>query len=178
MGKPCSSCFSCPSLGRMKLKNVKPEKVRALIRDKRGFGLSSRTVQLVHTVLGKALKDAVRDEILHRNVVAAFKPPKRTKKEMHPLTPKQARLFLDVAKGDRHHALYIVAITTALREGELLGLRWEHVGLDAGKLAVKRQLTRTKDGLSPSRPPRGVRGARSGSPGTPWTPSMPTVSAS
>jgi integrase len=57
-----------PSLGTIKLKNLKPEKVRALIRDKRDSGLSSRTVQLIHTVLGKALKDAVRDEILHRNV--------------------------------------------------------------------------------------------------------------
>ena len=82
-----------PGLGKIKLKYLKPEKVRALIRDKRGSGLSSRTVQLIHTVLGKALKDAVRDEILHRNVAAAVKPPKRTKKDMHPLTPDQARLI-------------------------------------------------------------------------------------
>ena len=143
-----------PGLGKTKLKNLKPEKVRALIRDKRSSGLSSRTVQLVHTVLGKALKDAVRDEILYRNVAAAVKPPKRTKKEMHPLTPDQARLFLDVAKEDRHHALYVVAITAGLREGELLGLRWEDVNLDAGKLAVKRQLTRTRDGLSFTAPKR------------------------
>ena len=144
-----------PGLGKIKLKNLKPEKVGALIRDKRGSGLSSRTVQLIHTVLGKALKDAVRDEILHRNVAAAVKPPKRTKKEMHPLSPEQARLFLDVAKEDRHHALYVVAVTAGLREGELLGLRWGDVDLDASKLAVKRQLTRTSDRLSFTAPKRG-----------------------
>jgi integrase len=144
-----------PGLGKIKLKNLKPEKVRALIRDKRDSGLSSRTVQLIHTVLGKALKDAVRDEILHRNVAAAVKPPKQTKREMHPLSPDQARLFLDAARKDRHHALYVVAITTGLREGELLGLRWEDVDLDAGKLAVRKQLTRTSDGLSFTAPKRG-----------------------
>ena len=144
-----------PDLGKTKLKNLKPEKVRALIRNKRGSGLSGRTVQLIHTVLGKALKDAVQDEILHRNVVAAVKPPKRTKKEMHPLSSEQARLFLDTAQEDRHHALYVVAITVGLREGELLGLRWEDVDLDAGKVAVMRQLTRTKDGLSFTAPKRG-----------------------
>jgi integrase len=142
-------------LGKIKLKNLKPEKVRALIRDKRDTHLSSRTVQLIHTVLGKALKDAVRDEILHRNVAAAVRPPTRTKKEMHPLSSEQARLFLKVARGDRHHALYLVAITAGLREGELLGLRWGDVDLDGGKLAVKRQLTRTKDGLSFTAPKRG-----------------------
>src|SRR5215217_3303622 len=93
-----------PGLGKIKLKNLKPEKVRALIRDKRGSGLSSRTVWISCTVLGKALKDAVRDEILHRNVTAAVKPPKRTKREIHPLSPDQARLFLDAAREDRHHA--------------------------------------------------------------------------
>jgi site-specific recombinase XerC len=144
-----------PGLGKTKLKNLKPEKVRALIRDERGSGLSSRTVQLIHTVLGKALKDAVQDEILHRNVATAVRPPKRNKKEMHPLTPEQSRLFLDIAKKDRHHALYVVAVTAGLREGELLGLWWEDVDLDAGKLAVKRQLTRTKDGLSFTTPKRG-----------------------
>jgi integrase len=97
----------------------------------------------------------VRDEILHRNVAAAVKPPKRTKKEMHPLTPNQARQFLDAARDDRHYALYLVAITAGLREGELLGLRWEDVDLDMGKVAVKRQLTRTSDGLSFTAPKRG-----------------------
>lgn len=143
-----------PSLGKIKLKNLKPDKVRALMRDKRNSGLSSRTVELIHTVLGKALKDAMRDEILHRNVAAGVKPPKRTKKEMHPLAPEQARLFLDVAREDRYHALYVVAITAGLREGELLGLQWKDVDLDASKLAVKRQLTRTKDGLSLTAPKR------------------------
>jgi site-specific recombinase XerC len=95
-----------PALGNIRLKNLKPEKVRALIHDKRNSGLSSRTVQPIHTVLGKAPKDAVRDEILYRNVAAAVKPPKRTKKEMYPLSHEQARLFLDLAREeDRHHAL-------------------------------------------------------------------------
>ena len=133
--------------------------MRALIRDRRSSGLSSRTVELIHTVLGKALKDAGRDEILHRNVAAAVKPPKRTKKEMHPLSPEQARLFLYVAREDRHHALYVVAITAGLREGELLGLRWEDMDLTRAR-SRSRGNSRARATGYPSPPPRGARRAR------------------
>lgn len=146
-------------LGNTKLKNLKSEKVRALIRDKRSSGLPSRTVELIHTVLGKALKDAGRDEILHRNVAAEVKPPKRTNKEMHPLSPEQARLFLDVAREDRHHALYVVAITAGLREGELLGLRWEDMDLARAR-SRSRGNSRARATGYPSPPPRGARRAR------------------
>lgn len=67
---------------------------------------------------------------------------------MHPLTPDQATAFLKTAEGDRLEALFVLAITAGLREGELLGLRWEDVDLEAGKLSVRQQLTRTRDGLS------------------------------
>jgi integrase len=80
-------------------------------------------VQLIHTTLRKALQQAVSDGILPRNICEAVKAPKRVKKEMRPLTAEQTKNFLDAAKGDRLEALYILAITTGLREGELLGLR-------------------------------------------------------
>ena len=56
---------------------------------------------------------------------------------------------------DRLRALYVLAITAGLREGELLGLRWEDVNLERELLQVRRQLTRTRDGLSFTAPKRG-----------------------
>lgn len=126
-----------------------------MYRRKLDAGLSSRTVQIIHTVLRKALQQSVRDDVLPRNVCDAVKPPRRVKKEMRPLTPEQAKTLLEAARGDRLEALYILAITADLREGELLGLRWEDVNLEGRVLRVRRQLTRTKDGLSFTTPKRG-----------------------
>ena len=113
-------------------------------------------MRLVHTVLNKALKQAVLDGALPRNVCAAVKAPRQVKREIHPLDPAQASLLLEAAKGDRLEALYVVAITAGLREGELLGLLWEDVDLERGAVRVRRQLARTKKhGISFTTPKRG-----------------------
>jgi integrase len=69
-------------------------------------------------------------------------PPRVRRPEIHPLTPEQARTFLDAARGDRLEALYSVALAIGLRQGEALGLRWEHIDLDGGELRVRVALQR------------------------------------
>jgi integrase len=144
-----------PELGRVRLKALKSRDVRRLYREKLEAGLSPRTVQIIHTVLRKALQQAVRDDVLPRNVCDAVTAPRQTKKEMQPLTPEQAKRLLENVHEDRLSALYILAVTAGLREGELLGLRWEDVDLERKLLQVRRQLTRTRDGLSFTAPKRG-----------------------
>ena len=137
-----------PALGRVKLKALTPAHVRGLYREKLEAGLSARTVRYVHTTLHKALKQAVMDGLIPRNVTEAVKPPQPTREEMHPLTPEQAKLLLQTAHevGDRLEALYVLAIHTGLRQGELLGLKWDDVDLDDGSLQVRRTLAMTKSG--------------------------------
>src|ERR671910_3201102 len=137
-----------PTLGRVKLKVLTPTHVRGLYREKLEAGLSARTVRYIHTTLHKALKQAVMDGLIPRNVTEAVKPPQPTREEMHPLTPEQAKLLLQTAHevGDRLEALYVLAIHTGLRQGELLGLKWDDVDLDDGSLQVRRTLTITKNG--------------------------------
>ena len=79
-----------------------------------------------------------------------MKPPQPTREEMRPLTPEQAKLLLQVAheSGDRLEALYVLAIHTGLRQGELLGLKWDDVDLEDGSLQVRRTLAITKNGPS------------------------------
>ncbi len=144
-----------PELGRVRLKALKSRDARRLYREKLEAGLSPRTVQIIHTVLRKALQQAVRDDVLPRNVCDAVTAPRQTKKEMQPLTPEQAKRLLENVHEDRLRALYILAVTAGLREGELLGLRWEDVDLERKLLQVRRQLTRTSDGLSFTAPKRG-----------------------
>src|SRR5215216_3877889 len=138
-----------PALGRVKLKTLTPAHVRGLYREKLEAGLSARTVRYIHTTLHKALKQAVMDGLIPRNVTEAVKPPQPTREEMHPLTPEQAKVLLQTAHEtrDRLEALYVLAIHTGLRQGELLGLKWDDVDLEDGSLQVRRTLAITKSGL-------------------------------
>jgi integrase len=85
---------------------------------------------------------------LPRNVTEAVVPPKVSRdarKEIQPLSQEQARALLATARGARMEALYVLAVSAGLRQGELLGLRWQDVDLEGGTLSVRRQLTRSKE---------------------------------
>jgi integrase len=137
-----------PALGSLKLKAITPAHVQVLYRSKLNSGLSGRTVKLIHTVLNKSLKYAVHHGLIPRNSCESVTPPRVMKKEIKALSPQEAKRLLESAKGERFEALYVLAITAGLREGELLGLRWQDVNLDAETLSVRQQLTRTRSGLS------------------------------
>ena len=71
-------------------------------------------------------------------------PPKIRQDEITPLDADQARTLLEVAKGDRYDALYVVTLTCGLRMGEALGLKWSDIDLNKGTLRVNRQLQRMR----------------------------------
>ena len=123
-----------PTLGRIKLENLTPVHLRALYRERLEIGLAHRMVQLVHTTLHRALKQAVADGLIPRNAADVVKGPRPVRKEIKPLRPEQARTLLTPARGDRLEALYVLAVTTGMRQGELLGLKWEDTDLEAGTL--------------------------------------------
>jgi integrase len=135
-----------PALGHVKLKALSPAHLQGFYRDRLDAGLSPCTVQRLHAVIHRALKQALRWGLVPRNVSEATDPPKAQRKEIRPLTPEQVRTLLKTAQGDRLEALYVLAITTGLRQGELFGLKWEDVDLAAGRLSVRRTLTTPKGG--------------------------------
>lgn len=135
-----------PTLGRVLLKALTPAHVRALHREKLDEGLAPATVRKIHSTLHKALSQAVADGLLPRNA-ADVKAPRPAPEEMRPLSEDEARTFLQVVEesGDRFEPLYVLAITTGLRRGELLGLRWDDADLDSsatGTLRIGRALVR------------------------------------
>src|SRR3712207_16227 len=101
-------------------------------------GLSARRVRYIHVTMRKALKDAVRLQRLPRNIADAAIPSKARKTTIKPLTQEQMRILLDASSGDRLEALYVLAITTGMRQGELLGLQWKDIDLEAGTVTVNR----------------------------------------
>jgi integrase len=92
--------------------------------------------------LRKALKQAVLDGLIPRNACEAVKPPKVERKEITPLDQQQAKFLLESAREDRLEALYVLAVHTGMREGELLGLKWEDVDLEGGTLRLRHALVR------------------------------------
>ena len=130
-----------PALGRIKVKNLTPTHVRGLHREKLDAGLAPATVRKIHSTLHKAFAQAVSDGLIPRNA-AAIKAPRPDPEEMHPLSADEASALLEAARGERFEALYMLAITTGLRRGELLGLRWRDVNLEHGVLRVGHALVR------------------------------------
>lgn len=135
-----------PTLGRIRLARLTVEDLEALYAAKLREGLAPMSVRHVHTVLGQALRRAVRTGRLLRNVAELAKPPRVEHREMRTLTVDQVGCLLQVAAGDRLEALYVLACTTGARQGELLGLRWRHLDLDAGTLEVAGTLQRLPKG--------------------------------
>jgi integrase len=129
-----------PTLGRTKLDKLNAMQLERLYGQKLDAGLSARRVRYIHVTIRKALKDAVRLQLLSRNVADAAIPPRQVKSEIEPLTQEQLRALLDAARDDKLHTLYVLAITTGMRQGELLGLMWKDIDLEAGTLKVSRSV--------------------------------------
>jgi integrase len=148
-----------PTLGRVRLKALTPAHVQGLYRAKLDSGLAPRTVQYIHVTLHKALKQALRWGLVSRNAAEAVNAPRPIKKEISPLSPDQSRALLEAAREDRLRALYVLAVTVGLRQGELLGLRWEDINLDTATLVVARSLSMSGPGPT-FVPPKTAKGRR------------------
>jgi len=105
---------------------------------------STRTVRDACTVLRSALSNAVREELVPRNVGALARMPQAQPQKVRPWSVEEARLFLEPANAaaDPRYAAYVLVLVLGLRRGELLGLRWDCVDLERGELRVGWQLQR------------------------------------
>jgi integrase len=129
-----------PALGRAKLTDLRRPAIRKLYREKKQSGLKSRTVEYIHVTLHKALNDAVGDRLINYNPTEGLKLPHKDAEETKALSPEQVSALLRAARGGRLEALYVVALHTGLRRGELLALRWDDVDFEKGTLRVDQSL--------------------------------------
>jgi integrase len=131
-----------PALGAIQLSKLTAQQVQAFYAVKLDVGLSSSTVRDIHKVLHHALGDALRIGLIPRNVTDLLDAPRANHREMQVYTPNQVRRFLAAASGHRLEALFILAVTTGMRQGELLALKWRDVDVDGGFLQVRATLKR------------------------------------
>ncbi|MEM9653701.1 MAG: site-specific integrase [Actinomycetota bacterium] len=134
-------------LGASKLKALAPLEIESFYADlaetgsRAGKPLSAKSVRNTHVVLRKALADAERLGLVPRNAAAAAKPPTVQPKEQQTWDSDQLVQFFETVGDDLFFAAYVLAATTGMRRGEVLGLRWSDVDLDGGQLAVRQTVT-------------------------------------
>ncbi len=140
-----------PDLGEVLLRELSAPQVRAWLNRKlitpghRGRVLSARSVAYLHAVLRSALADAVRDDLIARNVCLLVSPPRPGRSSASTLTPEDIAKVLVKSEGSALRPLWVLLIAVGLRKGEALALHWEDLDLTTGTIHVHRTLQRMRD---------------------------------
>ena len=131
-----------PLVGHLRLATLTPQAVQAAYAALLQKGLSRRSVEQTHTVLHRALRQAVLWGLMLRNPTEAVTVPRPSRREMHTLTEEEVGRLFRASRGHRLHALWVLLATTGLRLGEALGLLWSDIDFAPGRLVVNRALQR------------------------------------
>jgi integrase len=137
--------LSGETFGKTLLTKLTTPQVQRLLNEKHKSGLSPKTVKHIRDCLRAALNVAVNDwDLIPRNPASKAKPPKPTKRPMQVFDGEQAKRFLEVAANHRLNALFCVALVLGPRQGEVLGLQWTNLDLQAGTLRIEGALKRNE----------------------------------
>jgi integrase len=128
-----------PNLGHIQLKHLTPQAISTYY-GKAIKKLSARTVHHQHRVLSQALKYAVKQGFLGRNPAELVDPPSPKKRKMRTLVEGEVKVLLDVAKDNFYYPVIYTALSTGLRQAELLGLRWRDIDLEMMSISVSQVL--------------------------------------
>jgi len=131
-----------PRIGSIALKNLNLARIEQFYAELLQDGVGIRTVRIIHSILHRALNKAVRYDLIVKNPAHGAALPKYRHPEMKFLDETQVPVFLVAAKGSPYEALYYLAITTGMREGELFGLQWSDLHWSDGLLYIQRQSQR------------------------------------
>lgn len=133
-----------PDLGKYKLSSITSRQIQNLYSRKLSSGLSKKTVHHIHTYLRRVLNEAVKWELIHRNPCDGVTPPRVEKKPPQVWTIDQAQTFLSAVKGHRWEGIYLIALTTGARRGEILGLEWDNLNWSKHTIAIQKTINEIK----------------------------------
>lgn len=133
-----------PTIGTIPIAKLTGQHLADLYAGRLETGQSARSVEQLHSVLHSAFRQAVRWDLITRNPADLVSPPRPKRHEITALTGDQARTLLATAAGDELEALYVLALTTGMRQGELLGLTWSAVDLAGARIEVRSSLVRRR----------------------------------
>lgn len=131
-----------PGLGHVFLHQLTAQQIQSFYSKKLQEGLKPGSISVIHGVLHKALETAVKWNLISRNVASLVNAPRRNPQEIYALSSDDAKKLIQAARESNIEALLIIAVTTGMRRGEILGLRWSDIDLDHGLLYIRRTLNR------------------------------------
>jgi integrase len=147
-----------PHLGEKLLQRLRPADIEAWHTALQTGGLKARTIGAAHRVLSKSFDDAVRHEMLVKNVAKTQPTPKVDDREV--IIVRDIPALIERLKGSRVHTLAMVSLFTGMRMGEILALRWSAVDLDRAVIEVRESIENTAAGTR-FNPPKTKAGRRS-----------------
>ena len=145
--------YIAPSLGKQKVKDIRPDQIQRVYDQLIEKAVGIPTIRKVHTVLQSALNYALKLGMVRRNPACLTIPPREPEKEMLILEEAQISILLIATKDSRFEALFQVAITTGMRQMELLGLKWTDLDWIKRTIKVERQLIRPDGNTVPKYAP-------------------------
>lgn len=128
------------AMAKLPLAKLGPQHLERLYAMCLRAGAAPMTVRHLHALLHKAMDQAEKWGLVARNVVTLVSPPRATHQEMRTLNEEQTRAFLAAVSGDRLSSLYLLAVTTGMRQGEILALRWRDVDLDHTSVQIQQTI--------------------------------------
>ncbi|GGE48032.1 site-specific integrase [Pullulanibacillus camelliae] len=136
-----------PHFGHINVNEMKPSYIQEfydqLIEDE---VLSNQSIVHLHRTLNNAFKKAIEWEWAIKNPANVIKPPKPEKYEMKTWDEFEVQEFLKISQDDRFYIVYLLALTTGMRKGEILGLRWQDIDINNQILSVRQAITRERVG--------------------------------
>jgi integrase len=133
-----------PGIGAHWLDKLAPEHLEKLYTKMMNAGSAAGTAHHVHRTARNALNEAKRRGYIPQNPALLAKAPKLTDDEAEPYTVAEVRRLLALVAERRNGPRWVVALALGLRQGEALGLKWEHVDLDTGLMRIRRNRLRPK----------------------------------
>jgi integrase len=131
-----------PGLGRKRLDKLTTTDVRMFLTGRQHAGDSGAQLQAMHAILRNAIQNAMREDLVMRNVVTLVRQPKPEERDVYPWSADEAKQFLDVSRDHALHAAFVLVLALGLRKGEALGVGWDDIDLTAATLRVRWQIQR------------------------------------
>ena len=129
-----------PHIGERLISSLKPLDVQEWVQALRAVPTGATTVQKAYTLLNRICTWAVTIRRLTHNPCDGIKRPTAKRKAIHPFTREEVQRLLEATKNDRLYALFVLAVTTGMRQGELFGLQWGDLDLEGRRIRIVRQV--------------------------------------
>jgi integrase len=140
--KYLTESFIVPQLGDTELSMLNPRQIQSLYNDLKASGrLSADNIRKIHTIINASLDKAFKWEMISRNPAALVDAPKTEKKEVEVWDQDEINAFLNAAKESRYYQAFLLALTTGMRQGEILGLRWKDIDEENQKISIVQTLS-------------------------------------